>query len=642
MTFDAELIRRGVEKANVPTLLMVLVQATGDLHWLEDPYRPTRTRGLSDHDTGGLPEEIQAEIRAAALDAILAWHGGRPMAIPSPSPDLLVRMMTVCMGEPVPDEYGPMLVSELGFADIPLVGSPASPLKTDIQPPTGAWPQVLIIGSGAAGIIAAIYLRRAGIPFTIIEKNHDLGGVWHENRYPGCGVDTPSHYYSFSFAPHDWPHYFATRDELYEYLHTVVKVFDLERHIRFDTAAIRADYDAGAQGWAVEVETADGGSETLRADVVISAVGAFGRPKLPSIEGLDRFEGSMYHTARWPEDVDLEGKRVGVIGTGASAMQLVPSVAPTVSQLTIFQRSPQWAAPFEQFQTAIPEAVRYLMREVPTYRAWYRLRLNWVFTDSIHASLQKDPAWEHPQRAVNAINDGHRRFFTRHMEHELGGRQDLLEKALPDYPPFGKRILLDNGWFRTLTRSNVHLVTAPIKEIGPHHVVTEGGEVHELDVLVLATGFDVVNFLASIDVRGRSGRSIRETWDGDNARAYLGCAIPDYPNFFCLYGPNTQTAGGSLMFMLESQMSYVAGLLHQMAELDLGSLEVRADVHDRYNERVDEAHERMIWTHPGFGTYYRNDRGRVVVANPFRMVDFWDMCQRPDLSEYVTEPRRDT
>ena len=321
-------------------------------------------------------------------------------------------------------------------------------------------------------------------------------------------------------------------------------------------------------------------------------------------------------------------------------MQLVPTVASSVSELTIFQRSAQWAAPFEQFQTPIPEAVRYLIREVPMYRTWYRLRLNWVFTDAIHASLQKDPEWEHPERAVNAINDGHRAFFTRHIEDELGDRDDLIEKAVPDYPPFGKRILLDNGWFRTLTRDNVHLVTDPIAEIGAHTVTTASGEEHELDVLVLATGFDVVHFLASIDVRGRSGKSLRDTWNGDDARAYLGCAIPDYPNFFCLYGPNTQTAGGSLMFMLESQMYYVVGLLQQLVERKLGALEVRADVHDEYNERVDAAHEHMIWTHPGFGTYYRNDRGRVVVANPFKMVDYWRMCHDPDLSDYVTEPRR--
>jgi 4-hydroxyacetophenone monooxygenase len=638
-TLDLEYLRRGVDEANIPALLMVLVQMTGDLRWIRDPYTPTRTRGLSDHATGGLSPEVQADVRDAALDAIVAWRQGRPLAIPVPADDLLVEMMTVCMGQAVPEEYGPMLASELSIAEVPLLGPSSREHEEGQSHPQRERPHVLVIGAGASGIIAAVMLRRAGIPFTILERNKGLGGVWFENRYPGCGVDTPSHYYSFSFAPYDWHHYFATRDELHAYLREVIETFGIEQHIRFDTAAVSARYDVGRQGWDVDTRTSDGTTETFHADVVISAVGAFGQPKMPAIEGLDQFEGQLLHTAQWPATVDLDGKRVGVVGTGASAMQLVPSIAGTVSELTIFQRSAQWAAPFEQFQTPIPEAVRYLLMQVPLYRAWYRVRLNWVFTDSIHASLQKDPDWEHPDRAVNAINDGHRAFFTRHIQNELGDRVDLLAATVPDYPPFGKRILLDNGWFRTLTRDNVRLVTESIKEIGPHSVTTESGTAHELDVLILATGFDVVHFLASIDVRGRSGRTLAETWDGDDARAYLGCAIPDLPNFFCLYGPNTQTAGGSLMFMLESQMYYIAGVLEQMIDNQVGAVELREQVHREYNERVDAAHERMIWTHPGFDTYYRNSRGRVVVANPFRMVDYWQMCRQPTLDDYQTEPR---
>jgi 4-hydroxyacetophenone monooxygenase len=617
--------------ANIPTLLALLVQLTGDLRWLEAPYQPTRNRGLGDNDDGGLPDGVQAEIRAAALAAIRRWQGDRRVAILHPPADLLLRMMAVMMGEPVPAEYAPMMAAEL---------SGASADVTPVEPPTGF--RVIIIGGGVSGICSARYLAAAGIPCTILEKSLSLGGTWRDNRYPGAGVDTPSHLYSFSFARGDWTHYFASAADIRHYLDDVASALDERCDVQLGTEVLGATYLEAEQEWRVSVRGPDGQVGEQRASVVISAVGALNRPVLPRIEGLDDFRGPSFHTARWPADLDLGGKRVAVIGTGASAMQLVPAIKDTVAELTVFQRSPQWAAPFEKFQQEIPAAIRYLFRAVPLYERWYRLRLSWTFNDKIHQSLQRDPDWEEkaPGNSISSVNDAYRRFFTRYIQQELGTRQDLLPDVVPSYPPFLKRMLLDNGWFRAITQDNVHLVTGQVARVTAGSVVSENGTEHPADVLILATGFDAIHFLASVDVTGRTGESLRATWDDDNARAYLGTAIPGFPNFFTMYGPNLQPGhGGSLMFIFECQMHYIVDLLQQMFRQGIGAAECRKDTYDEYNQAVDDAHARMIWTHPGASTYYRNSRGRVVVNNPYRVIDYWHLTRRADLADYVTEPR---
>lgn len=626
---ERQAFQEAIEVANIPTLLMVLVHMTGDLKWLEPPYLPTVGRGLSDNDSGGLPEDIQTEIRSTALEAILAWRAGRPLALPDPSEDLLVKMLSVSMGEPVPEKYGAMVAAGLGLTDD---AKPAAGVK--LEPREGF--SAIVIGGGISGICAAIRLKEAGIPYTVIEKNETLGGTWFENRYPGAGVDTPNHIYSYSFAPHDWSRYFALRDEIHDYLEQVATDYNLRPNVRFRTHVEAATYDEQEKCWSVDIRSADGTRETLRANVVISAVGALNVPKMPSIRNLDSFNGPYFHTANWPDEVELEGKRVAIVGNGASAMQVVPAIADKVSQLTIFQRSKQWVAPFEKFQQKVPEPVRFLLREVPLYQAWYRQRLTWTFNDRVHASLQKDPTWPHPERAINPTNDGHRKFFTRYIQTELGERQDLLPHVLPDYPPFGKRMLLDNGWYRTLTRDNVHLVTDYVAEIDGNRVIAANGEEHEADVLILATGFKAVNFLASYEVRGRQGKLLHDTWDGDNARAYLGITVPEFPNFFMMLGPNTGLGhGGSIVALIEAQMRYIMTSLEAMHARGASAIEVRPEVHDRYNEKVDEAHEKMVFTHKGMDNWYRNSRGRVVTITPYRNDDYWHMTRRINPEDYI-------
>ena len=627
---DEQIFADAIEVANIPTLLMVIVQLTGELEWLEAPYNPKRQPGLGDNDSGGLDPRHQREVREAALEAILAWRAGRAVALPEPDEELIVRMLSVSMAETVPSEYGQFTAAQLGqvkFLDHEPVNAPA-----DFK--------VLVIGAGVSGLCAAINLQMLGINFEVVERNSTVGGVWWENHYPGAGVDTPNHLYSYSFAPFDWQKYFCLRDELHAYLEHVCDNFEVRNNIRFDTGVERIEYQESRQKWLVTLRLPDGTSQQTEANVVISAAGIFNPPVFPDIDGLDEWKGEKWHTARWPKDADLAGKRVAIIGNGASCMQIAPEIQDEVESLTIFQKSVHWAAPFEQFRKEVPDPIRALLREVPLYRNWYRVRLGWTFNDRIHSALQKDPDWEHPERSLNAQNDAHRAYFTQYVVDELGDKApELLERVLPTYPPFGKRMLMDNGWYRMLRNPKVTLVDNHVDRIEHDRLRTEEGTEYEADVLLLATGFDVLNFITTYEAVGRSGASLTDHWEQDNAKAYLGTVVPDFPNLFTLYGPNLQPGhGGSLIFVVEMQVRYIMDMIQKMLQDKIGAVEIRKEVHDAYNDKVDLAHEQMVWAHPGMTSYYRNERGRIVVNSPWRNVDFYQMTREANLEEYLAEP----
>lgn len=625
--FDPDEIRTALDEADIRVLLMVLFHLTGEHRWLEPPFRPMRDIRLFADVSGGLSPELQAQVRDAVFDLLQAGLGAPRVG--EPSTELLVEMMSAFNGEAVPAEYAPLVLEEMGFRRREAVAEAQAPAV----PPDF---RVLIIGAGMSGLLAAIKLQKLGIPFTVVEKNADVGGTWLENDYPDCRVDTPNHFYSYSFAPnHDWSRYFSPRDELYAYLRGCAADYQLRPHIRFDTRVEAATWDETAQRWQVALRDADGNRTTCSANAVITAVGLLNRPQMPDIPGLNDFAGPLFHSARWPRDIDLSGKRVAVIGTGASAMQLVPRVAEQAAQLTVFQRSPQWAKPSQDYHRSVGPGTRWLLHNLPFYAAWYRFGLFWRFGDGLHRSLQIDPDWPHPERSLNRRNERHRRELEEYIREQLDHDPELIAKAMPDYPPFGKRILVDNGWFQTLRRDNVELVTDPIQRLTARGVVT-GDVEHPFDVVVIATGFHAADILGDIDIRGRDGVRLADQWQGDNPRAYLGMTAPGFPNLFFLYGPNTNLGhGGSIIFQAECQVRYVTACLAALLERGAGSMECRQDVHDTYNAEVDAAHEKMIWTHPAMTTYYRNRAGRVVTNSPWRMVDYWWMTREPDLEDYL-------
>jgi 4-hydroxyacetophenone monooxygenase len=623
--FDRSSLSAAVQSASIPTLACVLVHLTGDAKWVRAPFRFGRLRGMDDNESGDLPPDQQDEIRAAAVEAIAQWSAGQAIVLPDPEDDLLLEMMGATLGENIPAAYVPMIRHELGLA----------PDETATPPPVPPQFSAVIIGAGISGISAAVELDRAGIPYTIVERSGDVGGVWLENRYPGAACDVPSHLYSFSFAPGRWSRHFADSREIHAYLKDVATERGIIPKIRFGLEAMAARFDEERQEWEVTVVDREGAEQRLRATILISGVGAFNKPRMPAVPGFDRFKGPSVHTARYPDKgLDLAGKKVVLVGNGASAMQVAPAIADDVGKLTIIQRSPQWAAPFTKFRQPIPGPLQDLLDSVALYRLWYRLRLSWAFNDKLYDALQHDPDWS-GTGAINAINDSHRKGLTAYIRKELGDRQDLLGEVLPSFPPFAKRMLLDNGWFRTLARDHVHLVNSSVTEVLEHGVRTADGEFHDADAIIWATGFDVVNLLAPMRVEGIGGQLLHDEWHGDDARAYLGTVIPGFPNFFCLYGPNTQFGhGGSLITILERQTHYLMSLLRRMLAEDCRVVEVKREVYDAYARAVDEAHAGMIWQASGVKSYFLNSRGRNVVNNPFRIIDFWRMTEAANLSEY--------
>jgi 4-hydroxyacetophenone monooxygenase len=616
-----------IAEGDIRCLLMVLVHLTGDERWLEPPYRPKRDVRLIPDPDAGVPPDIQDEIRDAVLE-LFARGEPRPV-ITDPGDELLLKMMRACLGENVAPEYAPLMREEMGF--VPREASWKQ------RPPEVALEKqhVLIVGAGVCAIALAVALGHLGIPYTIVEKNAELGGTWYVNRYPGCGVDTPNHSYSYSFGSGNaWTRFFCQREELLGYLKKVADEYGIREHLRLRTELTSSRWDEGRQRWVSTLRT-KGGEETFESTALVSAIGQLNDPSRARFKGEEAFGGLIVHPALWSEDIALDGKRIAVIGTGATAMQLVPAIADRVASVTVFQRTAQWARPVKGYSDPIGEGARWLLAHLPFYVQWFRFNMFWRYGDGLLPFLRKDPAWPYPARAVNKGNDRHRQELTDFILSELKDRPDLIAKCVPTYPPYGKRILLDNNWFRTLRRPNVELVTDDIDHFCGDGIVTADGRERPFDVIVAATGFKVTEMAARLNITGRDGINLRDKWGSDNPTAHLGLTVPGFPNFFCMLGPNAGPAhGGSVIFQSECQSRYISACLVEMIERGLGAIDVRQDVLDDYVRRVDTKHEAMIWTHPGMTTYYRNSSGRVFSAMPWRFVDYWRMTHDPDLNQY--------
>ena len=619
-----------IAEGDIRCLLMVLVHMTGDQRWLEPPYKPKRDVRLIPDPDGGLPADIQHEIRAAVLK-LFSNDNPKPV-IADPGEALILKMMRACLGENVAPEYAPLMREEMGFVP--------REVRWNKRPSDEALAKqhVLIVGAGVCSIALGVALGRLGIPYTIVEKNDELGGTWYINRYPGCGVDTPNHSYSYSFGSrNEWTRYFCQREELLDYLKKVAAEYGIRQHLRLNTRLTSSRWDQTREHWISTLKT-KAGEETVESAVLVSAIGQLNDPSRAHFKGEKDFQGLILHSALWSDDIGFEGKRVAVIGTGATAMQLVPAIADRVASLTVYQRTAQWARPVKGYSDPITEGAKWLLAHLPFYVQWYRFNMFWRYGDGLLPFLRKDPAWPYPDRAVNKGNDRHRQELTDFILSELNDRPDLIEKCVPTYPPYGKRILLDNGWFRTLTKLNVELVTDTIDHFSREGIVTADGKLRSADFIVIATGFKVTEMAARLNIVGRDGKNLREAWANDNPTAYLGLTVPHFPNFFCMLGPNSGPAhGGSVIFQSECQSRYISACLVDMIERGIVSIDVRQAVHDDYVRKVDAEHNQMIWTHPGMTTYYRNKSGRVFSAMPWRFVDYWAMTHDADLGQYHTK-----
>ncbi len=628
--------------ADLRVLLMCLVHLTGDRRWMQPPFTPRRDVRLIADPQSGFTDELADEIRDAIRGLVQNGSFATP-TIGDPGNELLADMMNVCLGEQVPPEYLPMVRIDMGFdagvIDWPTAADRDTSSNGDISRHLADGEDstsVLIIGAGISGLCLALQMRRLGIAYRIVEKNAQVGGTWFENRYPGCGVDTPNHFYSYSFAPNPgWTHFFSQRDELLGYVQNVAADQELTQTVEYNTEVRQVLWSDAGQRWYVSVST-PAGESTINARVVVGAIGHFNRPEVASFPGQERFTGPMFHTARWPDNLDLTDKQVAVIGTGASSMQIVPAIVDTVRALTIFQRSPQWARNVPHLNDPVRPAEEWLFRNLPYYGTWTRFTQFWRYGDGLLRFLKKDPEWPHPERSLNRINDRHREEMTSHILQQLDGRPDLIEKCVPTYPPYGKRILLDKGWFAALKQPHVTLATDAITSLDETGVLTADGTHHDADVVVVATGFSVTDHAARLNITGRNAKRLADDWADDNPTAHLGITVPGFPNLFLMGGPNTNAGhGGSGFLMAEAQTRYITSCIVELLSSGHASMEVHDAVRDEYVQRVDAEHETLIWTHPGMSTYYRNRFGRVVSPMPFRLIDYWHSTRQVDPAEFT-------
>ena len=479
--------------------------------------------------------------------------------------------------------------------------------------------QVAIVGAGFGGIAAAVALRRYGIEdFEILERADGIGGTWLHNSYPGCACDVPSHLYSFSFAQRrDWPRLCPVQGEIHEYILDVVRRFDLERSVRTGVEVRSARWDEDAGSWMLDTS-----SGPVRARAVVFATGQLDKPAVPRIPGSESFEGHSFHSARWDHGYELRGRRVGVVGTGASAVQFVPEIAPSVARLTVFQRTGNWFMP--RRNRPYPTALRWVFSASPLIQ---RMRRAFVFnyTEGLTATIR------HP-RTLGRIAAWRSAAFMRMQVRD----PQLRAKIWPDYTFGCKRVLFSSLFLPALQRPNVELTTSAIERIEPEGIRTADGVLHELDCIIWGTGFKTHEFMAPVEVHGRDGIGLRDAWRG-SPHAYLGMTVPGFPNMFLMYGPNTNTSGGSILVYLEAQASYIAQAV-AMLRGGARSLDVRADVEDAADRALQERFRGTAWE--ACDSWYRLECGRIVTNWPGYMRDYVAATATLDPADFELEPAR--
>ena len=629
-------IRTALDDVNLPNLLLVLATVTGDEVWLSEKYRPAAVEApegsLFPDDTGRYPEALQEDIKTAAVEILAAIRDGQRELGPAPDQDQLQQMLSFSLAEQVNADYASMLMEETHLRDRDTQWQPT--LNKAVAAKRAKDFTALIIGAGMSGIGIAAKLKKAGIAFSIVEKNNQVGGTWFENTYPDCGVDTPNHYYSYSFNRNpEWSGYFSKRDELFAYFNDCADEFEIRDHVRFSTELVEARFNAASNLWDVTTRDAQGEHQES-VNVVISAVGQLNRPAMPDIPGLETFGGETWHSARWRNDVDLTGKRVAVVGTGCSCVQLLPKTAAAAEQALVFQRTPHWVSPARDYYKPVEPGQLWALKHVPYYAEFHRARMILIFGDRSWEAVVADPNWGQPDLSMNEANHGMREALTAFIKEGLGTKTDYIQHCVPDFPVWGKRLIVDNGWYQTLARENVNLVTDPITAIEGNGVRTEDGTLHEVDILILATGFHSNQFLWPMDIVGKEEQTLASVW-GDSANSYKGISVPNFPNLFCLYGPNTNIVhGGSIIYQTECQIHYVMQCLTAMIDKGVDAIDVRDQINESYNEKVQTISKTLAWGHPNVASWYKNSDGRVVNNSPFSLQEYWAVTHKVDLDDY--------
>jgi 4-hydroxyacetophenone monooxygenase len=601
---DRAYIRRAIEAADLNAVRMALYQNTGDPELARLPLAP----------------QLDDDQREWLIEAAVSWlaENASSRHLPEPPEAELRRLMNMATGEEIGDLEFEARREQTAFRKFPFLVE-----WEGEQPALPDGFRIAIIGSGFSGIVAAVQCQLLGLPYVVLERQAEFGGTWNINRYPDVRVDTISSTYELSFEKsYRWSEYFARGEEVRSYLDHVATKYGVRENTRFGHDLKRATFDEAQNLWSLDFDTPEG-PQTLEATIVISATGLFANPKFVEFEGQEEYEGTIVHPARWPRDLTLEDKNVAIIGNGSTGIQMVGTIAEDATRTYVFQRTAQWIMPRDKYGLPVEPEVHWLMDEFPGYWNWSRYMAGAPLFDT-HSLVTTDREWQAGGGQVNPGSDALRKDLIAYIENQTGGRKDLIDRLIPDYAPFSRRPVVDNGWYRALTRDDVELVTDPIARLTKRGIETADGTVRDVDVIIAATGFEVVKYLHPAKFIGRDGTDIHEMWDAaDGPRAWIGLMVPRFPNFFMLYGPNSQpvSSGPSQATWFTIWSAFIGRCLKRMLREGASRIEVTQDAYERYNEALDEEAAKLVMMtkEGGIGKnyYVNNEHVRVQVNAPW-------------------------
>lgn len=630
-------IRSAVAAANPNALRLALFQLTDDreLEQLNVSKKGVRGGAMQDFI---LSEEDANIVRSKAVEFLLLREQKQQNVLnwesqyPIPTKQESVKLMEMFHGEPL----DPLMI-DLGYEELSFDENPRATNWTT-KPPADkiAKYHVVIIGAGINGIAAAVALQRLGIKYTVIDRQKDTGGTWMANTYPEARVDTLGFTFKYKFQRrYAWKEMFPSAPDIRQYLETVATTQAVKKNFMFEREVRAAQWEESSQTWRLTLMLPDGTTEylTTHPNAIISACGLFASPNLPNIKGLEDYKGHIFHTTQWDHTIGLKNRSIAVIGNGSSGAQLIPGLAREAATLGVYQRTPQWMAPYDGYRSPVPDSLNWLLAHMPFFENWNGYA-GYIRSMQLAPLQVDDPGWRAKGGLVNARNDKLREDLTKYIKAKVGENSPLVPHLVPKYAPLVRRLVVDNGFYDALNRDNVELITSPIDRMVADGIRTMDGKERQFDTIVLACGFQPTNYLHPVTYTGRNGVTLDQTWAKDGARSYLGLTIPGYPNLFTMYGPNHQPRGGpSIHSWAEIWARYAATAIVHMIENNIRSMEVKQSVYEEYNDALDAETKKLIWEAEGRG-YFVNRHGRQAVNLPWTTDYYHSRILKPDIEDF--------
>lgn len=629
-----------LEQLDPALLLLVLVHMTNDFSLL-DRFAGSFTKVVpaplsTEDERSWIPRfalplynvapQAGEEIRTLLIKAL----GERREPLLDAPPELFFkRMLEFCVGAEIPEDDVRYYLEPMGFVTQRRALEPTQPPPSDFH--------VLVIGAGMIGLNAAIKLQQAGISYSIVERRHEVGGTWSVHSYPGAAVDIPGLLYAYSFEPNaTWSSHYPDRDEYLSYLKHVARKYGVEERVEFGTEVNACRWDDESQKWTVTARQ-NGTEKTYQANAIVVATNLMGAPHVPDFAGMADFKGSTLHSARWDRATSYAGKDVVLVGTGATACQIVPNIAAVAKSLTVVQRQPTWMLPNTLVGVPLADAERWAREHLPYYIQWARAKM-WYASGFAQPNdlIRIDHEWMKANNSVSAANDWAVARSLGYLRKKLSARPDLLEKMTPDFPIFAKYPVADCGYLDALMRPNVDLEIGSIDKFEPDGVILTNGKSVPCDTVVFATGYKN-DFLAALDITGRDGIALTDVWQGgQDAFAYLGMMVPGFPNFFYTCGPNALVLGGGHSFVSEEEVHYIIEFLQALFENDLSSMEPSATASEQHNNDLDKYLDTTVLKHAGGANgWFRSTTGRVRALGMWTRMQSWRAHEVPEMAHMV-------